>query len=109
MNENDDDLPGPPDALLELGPPPSAMTRLRLEVVRPRLLDKPSPSSTAKENEQQRQKDIRALTKILEAHGVPFRLLYRCRARTEQGVCDAYRVSGEPCVLCDDGLPPRAA
>lgn len=102
MSKDDDDL-------LELGPDPSPMTRLRLEAVRPRLLDKLPPGPTAEERERQREKDVRALTKILEAHGVPFRLLYRCRARTDEGVCDAYRVSGEPCVLCGDGLSPRAA
>lgn len=81
-----------------------------LRVVRsPRLLDAPTPPPTADEVERQRQKDVGALLKILEHHGVHHRSLYRCRNRTMKGPCDAYRVSGEPCVECGDGLPPRTA
>ncbi len=75
----------------------------------PRLLDAPRPPPSAEEVERQRQKDVRSLSKILEARGVPRRLLFRCQNRVLGVVCDSYRVSGEPCVECGDGTPPEVA
>lgn len=51
-------------------------------------------------SEEQRQFDVDALTRILEAKGLPRRRLERCPR------CDAYRVHGEACVmpLCLDAL-----
>lgn len=91
----------------EVSPPPLGVSLLLVRSLR--LLDAPGPGPTAEDHERQRQKDVEALVKILEGRGVPRRLLHRCRARTAEGVCDAYRVSGESCVLCGDGLPPRVA
>ncbi len=62
----------------------------------PRLLDPLPPTQKVEEAERQRQKDVGALRKILAAHGVPERMLYRCRHKR----CDAYRVMGEACVEC---------
>lgn len=49
--------------------------------------------------EPQRQKDIEALTTLLDRRGVPRRMLKRCPD------CDAYRIHSEPCPLCENAEP----
>lgn len=51
--------------------------------------------------QEQRTFDVDALTKILEAHGVPRRTLERCPA------CDAYKVRTEVCPMCGESSAKR--